>query len=100
MSRKRVFEPVVSTFMATDGVNHAPDVLFKISYGFELENPNPVFKVQMVQGDLLKGRQAPSYSDHDFEKIVQVRESLKQVFDETDKRKRDRIIAVEDLLND
>jgi len=58
MSRKRIFEPVVYTVIATDGLNHSEDVRFKISYGYELENPNPVFKVQMIQGTLLKGRQA------------------------------------------
>ena len=50
MSRKRIFEPVVYTVIATDGLNHSEDVRFKISYGYELENPNPVFKVQMIQG--------------------------------------------------
>jgi len=98
MSRKRVFEPVVSTFMTTDGVNHSSDVRFKISYGFELENPNPIFKIQMVQGDLLKGRQAPSYSNNDFKKIIQIEERLKNAFDETDKRERDLIIEMNNLL--
>ena len=81
MSRKRIFEPVVYTVIATDGLNHSEDVRFKISYGYELENPNPVFKVQMIQGTLLKGRQAPSYSDHDLDRIMTIREKLKETFD-------------------
>ncbi len=97
MARKRIFEPVVSTFVTTDGVNHSNDVEFKVSYGYELENPNPVFKVQMAQGNLLKGRQAPSYSDYDFDKIIEIRKKLKKVFENTDKRVRDKVISYSDL---
>jgi len=89
MSRKRIFEPVVYTVIATDGLNHSEDVRFKLSYGYELENPNPVFKVQMIQGTLLKGRQAPSYSDHDLDRIMTIREKLKEKFDLTNKFSRD-----------
>mgnify|MGYP007017073881 FL=1 len=89
MSRKRIFEPVVYTVIATDGLNHSEDVRFKISYGYELENPNPVFKVQMIQGTLLKGRQAPSYSDHDLDRIMTIREKLKEKFDLANKLARD-----------
>lgn len=77
---KRIFQPVVSTFLKTDGVNHGDTIEFKISYGFELENPNPVFKVQMVGDGYIKGRQAPSYSDNDFDKIIQIRTVLKQYY--------------------
>lgn len=89
MSRKRIFEPVVYVMMKADTKNHDDDVEFKISYGFELENVNPVFKVQMVQGNLLKGRQAPSYNDVDFDKIVKIRELLREEFEGLDKRLRD-----------
>ena len=89
MSRKRIFEPVVYTVIATDGLNHSEDVRFKISYGYELENPNPVFKVQMIQGTLLKGRQAPSYSDHDLDRIMTIREKLKEKYDLANKLARD-----------
>ena len=89
MSRQRIFEPVVSVMMKADTKNHDDDVEYKISYGFELQNVNPVFKVQMVQGNLLKGRQAPSYSDADFDKIVKIRELLRKEFEGMDKRLRD-----------
>jgi len=99
MSRKRIFEPVVYTVIATDGLNHSEDVRFKISYGYELENPNPVFKVQMIQGTLLKGRQAPSYSDHDLDRIMTIREKLKEKFDLTNKLARDIEYQELDLLD-
>ena len=89
MSRKRIFEPVVYTVIATDGLNHSEDVRFKISYGYELENPNPVFKVQMIQGTLLKGRQAPSYSDHDLDRDHDNKGKLKEKFDLANKLARD-----------
>lgn len=98
MSRKRVFEPVVYTIIETDGRNHSEDVRFKISYGYELENPNPVFKVQMIQGTLLKGRQAPSYSDHDLDRIMIIREKLKEKFSVTDLTQRDIEYSESDLL--
>ena len=98
MSRKRIFEPVVYTVIATDGLNHSEDVRFKISYGYELENPNPVFKVQMIQGTLLKGRQAPSYSDHDLDRIMTIREKLKEKFDLANKLARDIEYQELDLL--
>ena len=99
MSRKRIFEPVVYTVIATDGLNHSEDVRFKISYGYELENPNPVFKVQMIQGTLLKGRQAPSYSDHDLDRIMTIREKLKEKFDLANKLARDIEYQESDLLD-
>ena len=99
MSRKRIFEPVVYTVIATDGLNHSEDVKFKISYGYELENPNPVFKVQMIQGTLLKGRQAPSYSDHDLDRIMTIREKLKEKFDLANKLARDIEYQELDLLD-
>ena len=99
MSRKRIFEPVVYTVIATDGLNHPEDVRFKISYGYELENPNPVFKVQMIQGTLLKGRQAPSYSDHDLDRIMTIREKLKEKFDLANKLARDIEYQELDLLD-
>ena len=99
MSRKRIFEPVVYTVIATDGLNHSEDVRFKISYGYELENPNPVFKVQMIQGMLLKGRQAPSYSDHDLDRIMTIREKLKEKFDLANKLARDIEYQELDLLD-
>ena len=99
MSRKRIFEPVVYTVIATDGLNHSEDVRFKISYGYELENPNPVFKVQMIQGTLLKGRQAPSYSDHDLDRIMTIREKLKEKFDLANKLARDIESQELDLLD-
>lgn len=99
MSRKRIFEPVVYTVIATDGLNHSEDVRFKISYGYELENPNPVFKVQMIQGTLLKGRQAPSYSDHDLDRIMTIREKLKEKFDLANKLARDIEYQELDLLD-
>lgn len=99
MSRKRIFEPVVYTVIATDGLNHSEDVRFKISYGYELDNPNPVFKVQMIQGTLLKGRQAPSYSDHDLDRIMTIREKLKEKFDLANKLARDIEYQELDLLN-
>ncbi|MDT2525910.1 hypothetical protein P7H46_13895 [Enterococcus pseudoavium] len=99
MSRKRIFEPVVYTVIATDGLNHSEDVRFKISYGYELENPNPVFKVQMIQGTLLKGRQAPSYSDHDLDRIMKIREKLKEKFDLANKLARDIEYQELDLLD-
>ena len=99
MSRKRIFEPVVYTVIATDGLNHSEDVRFKISYGYELENPNPVFKVQMIQGTLLKGRQAPSYSDHDLDRIMTIREKLKEKFDLANKLARDKEYQELDLLD-
>jgi len=99
MSRKRIFEPVVYTVIATDGLNHSEDVRFKLSYGYELENPNPVFKVQMIQGTLLKGRQAPSYSDHDLDRIMTIREKLKEKFDLTNKLARDIEYQELDLLD-
>ena len=99
MSRKRIFEPVVYTVIATDGLNHSEDVRFKISYDYELENPNPVFKVQMIQGTLLKGRQAPSYSDHDLDRIMKIREKLKEKFDLANKLARDIEYQELDLLD-
>lgn len=99
MSRKRVFEPVVYTVIETDGLNHSEDVRFKISYGYELENPNPVFKVQMIQGALLKGRQAPSYSDQDLDRVMIIRKKLKEKFDLTDKLARDIEFQESDLLD-
>ena len=99
MSRKRIFEPVVYTVIATDGLNHSEDVRFKISYGYELENPNPVFKVQMIQRTLLKGRQAPSYSDHDLDRIMTIREKLKEKFDLANKLARDIEYQELDLLD-
>ena len=99
MSRKRIFEPDVYTVIATDGLNHSEDVRFKISYGYELENPNPVFKVQMIQGTLLKGRQAPSYSDHDLDRIMTIREKLKEKFDLANKLARDIEYQELDLLD-
>ena len=67
--------------MKTDGKNHGEDIEFKISYGYELEvYDHPVFKVQMVGGGIIKGRQAPSYSDGDFDKIINIREILKEKF--------------------
>lgn len=99
MSRKRIFEPVVYTVIATDGLNHSEDVRFKISYGYELENPNPVFKVQMIQGTLLKGRQAPSYSDHDLDRIMTIRKKLKEKFDLANKLARDIEYQELDLLD-
>ena len=99
MSRKRIFEPVVYTVIATDGLNHSEDVRFKISYGYELENPNPVFKVQMIQGTLLKGRQAPSYSDHDLDRLMTIREKLKEKFDLANKLARDIEYQELDLLD-
>ena len=99
MSRKRIFEPVVYTVIATDGLNHSEDVRFKISYGYELENPIPVFKVQMIQGTLLKGRQAPSYSDHDLDRIMTIREKLKEKFDLANKLARDIEYQELDLLD-
>ena len=99
MSRKRIFEPVVYTVIATDGLNHSEDVRFKISYGYDLENPNPVFKVQMIQGTLLKGRQAPSYSDHDLDRIMTIREKLKEKFDLANKLARDIEYQELDLLD-
>ena len=99
MSRKRIFEPVVYTVIATDGLNHSEDVRFKISYGYELENPNPVFKVQIIQGTLLKGRQAPSYSDHDLDRIMTIREKLKEKFDLANKLARDIEYQELDLLD-
>ena len=99
MSRKRIFEPVVYTVIATDGLNHSEDVRFKISYGYELDNPNPVFKVQMIQGTLLKGRQAPSYSDHDLDRIMTIREKLKEKFDLANKLARDIEYQELDLLD-
>lgn len=88
---QRIFEPVVSTFLITDGVNHGEDIEFKISYGFELKNPNPVFKIQMVGGGYIKGRQAPSYSDNDFDKIIQIRTVLKKYFQDLDPKSRDKV---------
>ena len=99
MSRKRIFEPVVYTVIATDGLNNSEDVRFKISYGYELENPNPVFKVQMIQGTLLKGRQAPSYSDHDLDRIMTIREKLKEKFDLANNLARDIEYQELDLLD-
>ncbi|KRN98729.1 hypothetical protein [Companilactobacillus kimchiensis] len=89
MSRNRVFQPVIATYLQTDGANHSDTIEFKISYGYEIENPNPVFKVQMVGDGKIKGRQAPSYSDGDFDKIVEIKSQLKKEFDKTDKRVRD-----------
>ena len=97
---KRIFEPVISTFLVTDQLNHDPNVEFKISYGFELENPNPIFKVQVVGDGFIKGRQAPSYSDSDFDKIINIRSILKEEFDSMDRRLRDQTISINDLSND
>ena len=88
---RRVFEPVVSTFLKTDEVNHGESIEFKISYGFELNNPNPVFKIQMVGEGYIKGRQAPSYSDNDFDKIIQIRTVLKTYFQNLDPKLRDKV---------
>jgi len=89
MSRNRIFQPVVSTYLQTDGANHDETIEFKLSYGYESQNPNPVFKVQMVGDGKIKGRQAPSYSDNDFDKIVDIKSKLKEEFYKTDKRVRD-----------
>ncbi|GGD03587.1 hypothetical protein [Enterococcus wangshanyuanii] len=97
MGRKRVFEPVVTTTIAADRANHAEGIFFKVSYGFELDNPNAVFKVQMVGDGYVKGRQAPSYGDNDFDKIIKVREILKQRFENMDKRLRDIEISEEEI---
>jgi len=99
MTRKRIFEPVVYTIIATDGLNHSEEVRFKVSYGYELENPNPVFKVQMIQGSLLKGRQAPSYSDNDLDRIIKLREKLREKFDLANKLARDIEYQELDLLD-
>ena len=94
---QRIFEPVVSTFLKTDGVNHSKDIEFKISYGFELKNPHPVFKIQMVGSGRVKGRQAPSYSDGDFDKIIQIRIILKSYFQNLDPKVRDDTIEIPGL---
>mgnify|MGYP003587433941 CR=1 FL=1 len=96
---KRIFEPVISTFLTTDGVNHDSSVEFKISYGYELENPNAVFKVQMVGNGYIKGRQAPSYSDNKIKKIIVIKDKLKSEFNSMDKRIRDELIEFEGLTN-
>ena len=81
MARNRIFEPVIFTLLRTDGNNHADDIEFKVSYGYELKNyEHPVFKVQMVGAGYIKGRQAPTYSDDDFDKIIQIRNILKEKF--------------------
>jgi len=86
----RVFEPVISTFLLTDGRNHDDVIEFKLSYGFENANySNPIFKVQMVGEGKIKGRQAPSYSDHDFDEIIVLRKQLKKEFENIDHRLRD-----------
>ena len=78
MSRNRVFVPVISTLMSADPFIHGDDnrIQYKISYGHELENQNLVFKIQMVGDGYIKGRQAPSYSDKDFDQIVKIKEIL------------------------
>lgn len=100
MSRKRVFVPVVTTFMAADPFIHGTGskVQYKISYGHELENENLVFKIQMIKDGYIKGRQAPSYSDKDFEKIILIKQVLKQEYDKMDHRLRD-IELSEKLVN-
>lgn len=91
---KRIFDPVVSTYLTTDGKNHSESIKFKLSYGFELENyENPVFKIQMYDGEKVKGRQAPSYSDSDFDKIVSLKLKLKETFDSMDHRLRDIVVT-------
>lgn len=91
----RVFDPVVSTFLKTDGKNHSETIQFKLSYGFELENyENPVFKVQMCNGEKVKGRQAPSYSDNDFDRIVSLKSKLRAEFESMDHRLRDVVVTL------
>lgn len=62
-----------------------------------MENLNPVFKVQMVGNGMIKGRQAPSYSDSDFDKIIKIREELRKEFNSMDKRMRNAGIEISNL---
>jgi len=99
MSRKWIFEPIISTFLKTDEKNHGNTVEFKISYGIELENPNPIF-IQMLEDGKIKGRQAPSFSDNDFEKIIEIRKVLKSEFEVLDIRVRDARISIPNLTSE
>jgi hypothetical protein len=54
----------------------------------------------MVGDGFIKGRQAPSYSDSDFDKIINIRSILKEEFDSMDRRLRDQTISINDLSND
>lgn len=94
----RVFEPVISTYLLTDGKNHDDVIEYKLSYGFENENyKNPIFKVQMIGEGKIKGRQAPSYSDGDFDKIISIRPILKKEFTNMDNRIRDAGISIDNI---
>ncbi|WP_251913410.1 hypothetical protein [Lactiplantibacillus plantarum] len=85
----RVFDPVVSTFFLSEAKNHNDSTEFKLSYGYENNCQDPIFKVQIIDGGKIKGRQAPSYSDHDFDEIIYLRKQLKAEFEKTDHRLRD-----------
>ena len=99
MSRNRVFVPVISTLMSADPFIHGDDntIQYKISYGHELENQNLVFKIQMVGDGYIKGRQAPSYSDKDFEQIVKIKEILQSEYKKMDHRLRDIELSEEEV---
>jgi len=45
----------------------------------------------------IKGRQAPSYSDEDFDKIISIRPILKKEFTTMDNRIRDAGISIDDI---
>lgn len=97
MSR-RVFQPIVSVFLEATAPVHDESIQYKLSYGYENDfQEDVVFKVQMVGNKKIKGRQAPSYPEGDFEKIVEIQKLLKQELDKMDKRLRDVILTIEEL---
>ena len=78
-------------------VRSIKEILEKIPYGHELENQNLVFKIQMVGDGYIKGRQAPSYSDKDFDQIVKIKEILQSEYKKMDHRLRDIELSEEEV---
>ncbi|GAA3191505.1 MULTISPECIES: hypothetical protein [Lactobacillaceae] len=95
---KPIFDPVISVFVKGDSKIHENGIFYKVSYGYENENDNPIFKIQMAYNRRVKGRQAPSYTTNDFKLLAKLQPVLKAKFDDMDKRLR-RIVYIYDLDN-
>lgn len=95
---KPVFEPVISVYIKGDSKIHGNGIFYKVSYGYENENDNPIFKIQMAYDRRVKGRQAPSYTSDDFKLLAKLQPVLKAKFDGMDKRLR-RTVYIYDLDN-
>lgn len=95
---EQVFKPSVSVYIPTSKI-HDDNIFYKASYGYE--NPNPaelVFKVQMSEGTNVKGRQAPTYTDTDFDRVFKAKKRLKYVLDMGTETLLDNVIDYKELM--